>query len=186
MIKLNEFKRKIMQVINKHFFIILFLVMAAQIAGGLVFASTSAELIIYNAKITTQNAGQPVAEAVAVADGKVMAVGSSVEVLQTKSDSTLVINANERRVIPGLVDSHSHFLRSGLTYTRELRWDGVPTLKQGLEMIKQVAEITPRGEWVRVIGGWTPWQFEERRLPTSEELTEAAPHTPVYVQPVVH
>ena len=99
-----------------------------------------------------------------------------------KKDTTMVIDANGRRMIPGLIDSHSHFLRSGLSYSRELRWDGVPTLRDGLDMIRQQAARTPKGEWVRVIGGWTPWQFKERRMPTPEELTETAPDTPVYVQ----
>lgn len=141
-----------------------------------------ADMIVYNATITTLDEAQPNAEALAVKDGKIVAVGSSEKILKLKGNNTQVINAEGRRVIPGLVDSHSHFLRSGLSYTRELRWDGVPTIKEGLEMIKKAAEITPEGEWVRVIGGWTPWQFEEQRLPTPQELTEASPNRPVYLQ----
>ncbi len=58
----------------------------------------------------------------------------------------------------------------------------MPTLAEGLEMIRQQALRTPKGHWVRVIGGWTPFQFKEKRLPTPEELIKAAPDTPVYVQ----
>jgi len=141
-----------------------------------------ADLIIHNAKITTQNEAQPDAEAVAIKDGLIHSVGSSIDILKLKGEKTKIVDARGKRVIPGLVDSHSHFLRSGLSYTRELRWDGVPTIKEGLEMIKKAAEITPEGEWVRVIGGWTPWQFEEQRLPTPEELTAASPNRPVYAQ----
>ncbi len=141
-----------------------------------------ADMIVHNATITTLDENQPNAEALAIKDGEILAVGNSKELLKLKGDSTEVIDAEGKRIIPGLIDSHSHFLRSGLTYTRELRWDGVPTLKEGLEMIKKAAEITPEGEWVRVIGGWTPWQFKEQRLPTPAELTEASPNRPVYMQ----
>jgi predicted amidohydrolase YtcJ len=142
----------------------------------------SADLVVRNARITTQDESRPSAAALAVLDGEIVAVGEDADVSKLIGERTRVINAKGRRLIPGLVDSHSHFLRSGLSYTRELRWDGVPTLKHGLEMIEQQAKRTPKGEWVRVIGGWTPWQFKERRLPTVEELNEAAPGTPVYIQ----
>ncbi len=141
-----------------------------------------ADMIVHNAAITTLDENQPNAEAIAVKNGLILEVGSSEKVLKLKGDSTQIINAEGKRILPGLIDSHSHFLRSGLSYTRELRWDGVPTLKEGLEMIKKAAEITPEGEWVRVIGGWTPWQFKEQRLPTPEELTIASPNRPVYMQ----
>ncbi len=140
------------------------------------------DLIIHNAKVTTQNEAKPEAEAIAVKGGLIHTVGTSVDILKLKGEKTKVVDAKGKRLIPGLVDSHSHFLRSGLSYTRELRWDGVPSIKEGLEMVKKAAASTPKGEWVRVIGGWTPWQFEEQRLPTPEELTAAAPKTPVYAQ----
>ncbi|GAB5482741.1 MAG: amidohydrolase [Parasphingorhabdus sp.] len=74
-----------------------------------------------------------------------------------------------------------HPTRAGRFYAAELRWDGVRSLKRGLQMIREAAAKTPEGEWVRVVGGWSPFQFEERRLPTPAELTTAAPDTPVYV-----
>lgn len=140
------------------------------------------DIIIFNAKVTTLDADNPSATAVSITNGKITSVGMNDEIVKLKSDSTILIDAQGRRLIPGLNDSHSHFLRGGTSFTRELRWDGVPSLKVGLEMIKQQAAITPKGQWVRVIGGWTPWQFEEKRLPTPEELTAIAPETPVYIQ----
>lgn len=161
--------------------------------GMLVFLSSCSEtksdsnrakvdLIIYNAKVTTLDADNPSATAVSISNGKITSVGISDEILKLKTDSTIIIDAKGRRLIPGLNDSHSHFLRAGTSFTRELRWDGVPSLKVGLAMIRKQAAITPKGEWVRVIGGWTPWQFEEKRLPTPEEVTAIAPETPVYIQ----
>ncbi|MFR0657069.1 amidohydrolase family protein, partial [Pantoea sp. SIMBA_079] len=66
-------------------------------------------------------------------------------------------------------------------YSAELRWDGVSTLAQALDMVREAAKVTPEGEWVRVVGGWSPYQFAEKRMPTPEELTAAAPDTPVFV-----
>lgn len=83
-----------------------------------------------------------------------------------KGDQTQVINVGGRTVIPGLNDSHIHLIRGGLNYNLELRWDGVPSLADGLRMLKEQAQRTPPGQWVRVVGGWTEFQFAERRLPT--------------------
>ena len=139
-------------------------------------------LIIHNSQITTLDARNPSATAVAIQHGRFVKVGTDEEILAMRGDGTHVIDAQGRRMIPGLNDSHSHYIRGGLAFNAILRWDGVPTLAEGLEMIRQQALRTPKGQWIRVIGGWTPHQFQEKRLPTPEELTDAAPHTPVYVQ----
>jgi predicted amidohydrolase YtcJ len=84
-------------------------------------------------------------------------------------------------VIPGLNDSHLHVIRGGLNYNLELRWDGVPSLADGLRMLREQAARTPAPQWVRVVGGWSEFQFAEKRLPTLDELNEAAPDTPVFI-----
>ena len=84
-------------------------------------------------------------------------------------------------MIPGLNDSHMHPIRGGLNYNMELRWDGVPSLADALRMLKEQAQRTPPPQWVRVVGGWTEFQFAERRMPTLEEINRAAPDTPVFV-----
>ena len=94
---------------------------------------------------------------------------------------TKLIDLNKRTVIPGLNDSHLHLIRGGLNYNLELRWDGVPSLADGLRMLREQAQRTPPGQWVRVVGGWSEFQFAERRMPTLKELNEAAPDTPVFV-----
>jgi predicted amidohydrolase YtcJ len=63
----------------------------------------------------------------------------------------------------------------------ELRWDGVTSLKRALEMLKEQAARTPDGEWVKVVGGWNEYQFEEKRLPTLEEINAAVPDKPVFI-----
>ena len=141
----------------------------------------SADCIIHNAKIAT-NSVPAFVEAIAIQDGKVLAAGTTDEVLRLHhGPSTKLIDANQRTVIPGLNDSHLHLIRGGLNYNMELRWDGVPSLADALRMLKEQAQRTPPPQWVRVVGGWTEFQFAERRMPTLEEINAAAPDTPVFV-----
>jgi predicted amidohydrolase YtcJ len=139
-----------------------------------------AELILYNAKIATNDVPSFV-EAIAVTAGKVVAAGNDDEVLRLRGPHTHVIDGRRRTVIPGLNDSHMHPIRGGLNYNMELRWDGIPSLADALHMLKEQAARTPPPQWVRVIGGWTEFQFAERRMPTLDEINAAAPDTPVFV-----
>ncbi|MGF7177624.1 amidohydrolase [Azospirillum doebereinerae] len=141
----------------------------------------STDLILTNAKITTLDRENPQATAVAIRDGRFLAVGNEAEVRAAAAPDAAVIDAKGRRVIPGLIDSHMHIIRGGLNYNMELRWDGVPSLSDAMAMLKHQAAITPPPQWVRVVGGFTEHQFAERRLPTIEELNAAAPDTPVFI-----
>lgn len=138
------------------------------------------ELILHNGKISTLVGSQPEVSAVAVSGGRITAIGGE-ELLDSATDKTKRIDLKGRRVIPGLNDSHMHVIRGGLSYNLELRWDGVPSLADGLRMLKEQAERTPPGQWVRVIGGWSEFQFAEKRMPTLEEINAVAPDTPVFV-----
>jgi predicted amidohydrolase YtcJ len=139
-----------------------------------------AEVILHNAKIATNGAPSFV-EAVAIEGGKFVAAGTGDEVLRRRGPATLVIDAGGRTVIPGLNDSHLHLIRGGLNYNMELRWDGVPSLADALRMLREQAARTPAPQWVRVVGGWTEFQFAERRMPTLDEINAASPDTPVFV-----
>ncbi|WP_082933892.1 amidohydrolase [Rhizobium sp. WYCCWR10014] len=140
-----------------------------------------ADLIVINAKIFTGSRAQPEASALAVKDGRIYSVASDAEILALKSSATKVVDARSRRVIPGIIDAHIHVLND-LAYNYNVRWDGVPSLKRGLAMLSEQAARTPEGQWVKVIGGWSPYQFEENRFPTLEELQKAVPDRPLIVQ----
>lgn len=150
-------------------------------AGGGVASAQPADLVVRNAKVTTLDAASPEASAFAVRDGRFVAVGGPEDVAPLIGGETLVVDAGERRVIPGLIDSHMHPTRAARYYNVELRWDGVDTLARGLEMVREQAGRTPAGQWVRVIGAWSPYQFAERRMPTPLELSEAAGDVPTFV-----
>jgi predicted amidohydrolase YtcJ len=139
------------------------------------------ELIVRNAKITTGDPAAPHAEALAVSNGRFLAVGDESTIMALKGSSTKVVDAVGRRIIPGLIDSHLHVIRGGLNYNLELRWDGVPSLADAMRLLRHQVARTPPPQWVRVVGGFTEQQFAERRLPTLEELNTVAPHTPVFI-----
>lgn len=146
------------------------------------FGQDKADMIIYNGKIATMQKPGEYRQAVAVKDGIILAVGSSKEILDKyKTAATQLIDAKYKTVVPGLNDSHIHIIREGLNYNAELRWDGVRTLKRAMEMLKEQAQRTPEGVWIKVIGGWNEFQFEEKRQPTIDEINEAVPDKPVYI-----
>ncbi|ATZ22399.1 N-substituted formamide deformylase precursor [Streptomyces lavendulae subsp. lavendulae] len=141
----------------------------------------TADLVVRNAKVFTGDPGRPAAGAVAVRDGRILALGDDHDLAGLVGPATRVVDALGRRVVPGLNDSHLHVIRGGLNYVLELRWDGVRSLRRALAMLREQAGRTPKGQWIRVVGGWTPEQFAERRMPTVAELNAAAPDTPVFV-----
>jgi predicted amidohydrolase YtcJ len=141
----------------------------------------SADLILTNGRFHTLDRTRPEADAVAIAGGRFLAVGDAGDVMRHRGPATRIIDLDGRTVIPGLNDSHLHLIRGGLNYNLELRWEGVPSLADALRLLRDQALRTPSPQWVRVVGGWTEFQFAERRMPTIEELNAAAPDTPVFV-----
>jgi predicted amidohydrolase YtcJ len=139
-----------------------------------------ADTILHNAKIAT-NGVPSFVEALAVTSGKISAAGTNEEVFRMRGPETRLIDGERRTVIPGLNDSHMHPIRGGLNYNMELRWDGVPSLADALRILKEQVARTPAPQWVRVVGGWTEFQFAERRMPTLDEINAVAPDTPVFV-----
>src|SRR5450759_952841 len=140
-----------------------------------------ADIIIENAKIVTLDAKTPRAQAIAIGGDKVIGIGTRRELEPMRGPSTKIIDAGGRTIVPGLNDAHTHFIRGGLTYSQEVRWDGVPSLALALRMLKDQAQRTPAPHWVQVIGGWTPNQFKEKRLPTLDDINVACGDVPCFV-----
>src|SRR6266481_918258 len=132
-----------------------------------------ADVILTNGHIASQDERRSFVQAVAIQNGRFAAVGSNEEVMILRGSNTQVIDLGGGTVIPGLNDSHMHPIRGGLNYNMELRWDGVPSLADAMRMLKEQAARTPAPQRVRVIGGWTEFQFAERRMPTLDEINAA-------------
>lgn len=141
----------------------------------------TASMILVNGRFATLDRSNPNPEAVAIADGKFIAVGAERDVRALADAKTQIVDLRGRRAIPGLIDSHMHIIRGGLNYNMELRWDGVRSLADAMRMLKEQVDRTPAPQWVRVVGGFTEHQFAEKRLPTLDELNAVAPNTPVFI-----
>jgi predicted amidohydrolase YtcJ len=148
----------------------------------LLTAQNKADLIIINGKVATMVKASAFKQAVAIKDGIILDAGSTASMLAAyKGPATNIIDAKGRTVVPGLNDSHLHAIREGLNYNAELRWDGVTSLKKAMEMLTEQAARTPEGVWIKVVGGWNEYQFEEKRQPTIEEINKAVPDKPVFI-----
>ena len=138
------------------------------------------DTVFLNGKFVIHD-GAP-AQALAVRDGKIAAIGDSSGLSALIGPSTRVIDLGGRTVIAGLIDSHIHAIRAGLSYTTEVHWFGVRTLKEALDRIRAAAKTAPKGSWLIVAGGWIDRQFVEDRRPTQAEIAAAAPDHHVYIQ----
>lgn len=141
---------------------------------------SNTELIVINARIWDQyDRGET---AIAVSDGRVIAVGSNHDVQTTVGDGATIVDVGDRRLIPGLIDSHLHLVRAGRTWDEEVRWDDLTSLEDGISALRDRARMVGPGRWVGVMGGWHPNQFAEKTAPTLEMLDRALPDNPVFVQ----
>ena len=143
--------------------------------------STAPDLVLYNGRIRTLDASNPMATAAAVRNGEFVAVGDEALIRALADARTRLIDLRGRVALPGLIDNHLHLIRGGLNFNMELRWDGVRSLADAMEMLREQVAITPTPQWVRVVGGFTEHQFAEKRLPTIAELNAVAPDTPVFL-----
>jgi predicted amidohydrolase YtcJ len=141
----------------------------------------TADLILHYGLITTLDRTNPTASAVAIKDGRFLAVGGDREIMALAGPDTKIVDLKGKRVLPGLIDNHTHVVRGGLNFNMELRWDGVRSLADAMDMLKRQVAITPPPQWVRVVGGFTEHQFAEKRLPTIDEINAIAPDTPVFL-----
>jgi predicted amidohydrolase YtcJ len=140
-------------------------------------ANLSADLALIDANVRTMNPRQPLAEAVAIKENKILKVGSTQEIKKLCGKGTKVINLNGKTVIPGLIDTHIHVADFG----RCLMWldlTNAQSIKELQNLLKEKAKQTPAGKWI-VGRGWNENQFKEKRFLAPKDLDEAAPDNPV-------
>ncbi len=141
------------------------------------------DLILTNGKVVTVDERFSIAQAVAIGDGRIIAVGTDKEIQALAGRTTRRVDLAGKTVVPGLIDNHMHLLRAGTTWQREVRLDGVPSRKQALDLIRERAKAIQAGEWIYTLGGWTLEQFADDERPfTPAELDRVAPANPVFLQ----
>ena len=141
-----------------------------------------ADTLLVNGKILTVDRAFSTREALAIRDGRIMALGGNPEIRRLAGPLTRVIDLEGRTAIPGLIDSHLHAIRAALSFSTEVNWIGATTITEAVARIHEAAQTKKPGSWLIVAGGWNVDQFRERRRPNQAELVAAAPGNPVYVQ----
>ncbi|HEX5106968.1 MAG TPA: amidohydrolase [Vicinamibacterales bacterium] len=143
----------------------------------------AADLILTNGRIVTVDERFTIAQAIAVRDDRIVAVGSNQDVGKVAGAVTRRVDLGGRSVIPGLIDNHMHLLRAANTWPLELRWEGVDSRKAAIQLLRERARAVGPGAWVFNIGGWATAQFADDPKPfTLAELDAIAPDNPVALQ----
>jgi predicted amidohydrolase YtcJ len=162
-----------------------FFLVVGVIAGTIAVAAQEppADLILTNGKIITVDDRFTIAQAVAIRGERIVAVGRNDQVAPLAGPPTRRIDLRGRAVVPGLIDNHLHLLRAGTTWRWEVRWDGIGSRREAIELLRARIRTTPAGEWISTLGGWTVQQFADDPRPfTLDELDRIAPDHPVLLQ----
>ena len=138
------------------------------------------DLVLTHGQILTVDAADRTVDTVRIRGHRILTVG---EAVNPKTPCIQIIDLGGRTVIPGLIDNHTHFVRTaqapGPFIAGLEAADSIKSLQAALVVAAKKAEP---GEWLAAIGGFTPGQFAERRMPTRQELSAAIPDHPVYMQ----
>ena len=137
------------------------------------------ELILTNGRIHTMDKDDTVVSSVSMEGGRVAALGDNV---RPRGPDARTIDLGGKTAIPGLIDNHVHFLRTGLLPGHDMRqMETAFTVDDALTVVRNRSRLVPDGELLSAIGGIRPGQFAECRYPSLGELDDAAPNHPVYL-----
>lgn len=139
----------------------------------------AADLIVHHARIWTVNPKQPEASALAVLNGRFVAVGTEAEVMRWQGPRTRMIDAQGERLLPGFDDAHVHFSDGGASLS-SVQLVNVTSLKEFVQRIADYAAHAPKGEWIRN-GEWDETKWSPARLPTRQDIDAVTPDNPVAV-----
>jgi predicted amidohydrolase YtcJ len=159
------------------------LALLAFVTAPAALAQQAADTIVTRGKILTVDTGFRTVEALAIANGRIVATGTSAEIARYAGRNTKVIDVAGATVIPGLIDNHFHFTRGVDTWHEQARFEGVDSRREALRILAAKAASLEPGGWIMVQGGWTSRQFADAPGGfTLEELDGAAPKNPLFVQ----
>ena len=144
-----------------------------------------ADLVIQNGPIITMDPKRGIVDAVAVLDGKIIAVGSKPEVKRLIGPMTEVVDLYGRACTPGLVNTHDHFLEHGISsaFIVDIRYPKARSIKEIVELLEARIKESPKDQWV-IAHVWDETLLEEKRFPTRYDLDAVSPDNPVYIKRV--
>lgn len=149
------------------------------IGGG----TPAADLVLYGGRVATLDAARPEAEGVAVAGDRIIGVGSDADVRRLGGPGTRWVDLGGRRLIPGLLDNHTHYLLAGLDAPQvgaKVNLARAQSIAEILDAIRRKVAETPPGEWVATSAMYRG-ALQEGRFPDRHDLDSVAPNHPVYV-----
>ena len=138
------------------------------------------ETVYTNGFIYTVNPDQPNAEALAVRDGQIIAVGSNEEVQAQISDRARVVDLDGRMLMPGIHDMHAHPMEAGEKYNFQCAFPFTFTMDQIVAKLTECAADTPAGEWIRG-GQWAMELLETDTVPHKDILDAITREHPIYL-----
>lgn len=141
--------------------------------------SMESDVVILNSNVITLDPSNPRSEALAIKDGKILAVGENDKILQSVGDETRALDLGGKTVLPGFVDTHVHLTDFGLTL-KTLDVEKAASINEVLELLEKRVRVTPEGEWV-MGRGWNENKLAEKRLMNRWDLDEVSPNHPVYL-----
>ncbi len=145
-------------------------------------SSNVSDLVLFNGKVITVDSTDAIAQAIAVKDGKIVAVGSDSVVLALAGRGSQRVDLMGLTVTPGLLDAHAHFANGGTDrlYVLDLSYPNVKSIAEVKSKVSAKIEGTTSGGWV--LGrGWDEGKLEDRRLMTAQDLDEISPNHPVWL-----
>jgi len=159
------------------------LAVAVAASGTILEARTQGcrQTILYNGKIATMDQHDTMASSVMIDGDRITAVGFAPGIPK-HSGCARMIDLKGRTTVPGLIDSHNHIVVASLRPGHDARIEVAASIVEVQRLIRDKATALAPDDWITAIGGWSPEQFAEKRMPTQAELDAAAPNSPVYLQ----
>jgi predicted amidohydrolase YtcJ len=142
-----------------------------------------ADAIFRNAKIVTMSDAHPTEQAMAVRDGKILAIGGDAAIEHCASARTKIVNLQGQTVIPGLIDVHTHASTWATTILRkeiDATYPNVKSVADVVELVRERVASAKPGEWI-IGSGWDDAKFTEHRYLTRQDLDAVSPENPVYL-----
>jgi predicted amidohydrolase YtcJ len=158
----------------------LLLAAAALLITAIARAQSSPELILFHGRVITVDSRDSTAEALAIRDGRIVAVGTDREILRLAGTATRRIDLRGRTATPGLIDSHAHIADAGVEQLYHVHLADAPSIAEVVRRVRMgLAGLKP-GEWLQG-DGWDEGKLAERRYVLAADLDRISPLNPVWL-----
>jgi predicted amidohydrolase YtcJ len=148
--------------------------------GGLAAAAAPPQLILFHGRILTVDSHDSIAQALAIRDGKIVAIGSDRDILRLAGAATQRIDLFGRTATPGLIDSHAHIADAGVEELYHVHLSDASTIAEVVRRVQAGIDGLKPGEWLQG-DGWDEGKLAERRYVTAADLDGVSPNNPLWL-----